>query len=185
MSKLTSALMVIALLNLSGVANAQTPPEAPKPEEQHEWLTQLAGRWELEGEVISGPDQPGLKCSGKETIRAIGPFWIVAETENSIMDMQMTGVLTLGYSPKSEKFVGTWIDSMTDYIWNYEGTLDEAQKKLTLLTEGPSHNDPNKTAKYREVLEVKDKDHKVFTSSIQADDGQWLTFVTINYTRVE
>ena len=39
-----------------------------------------------------------------------------------------------------------------------------------------------KPAKYRETLEVKDKGHKVYTSSIEKD-GKWTTFLTIKYTR--
>jgi hypothetical protein len=185
MKKLAVACMTSALWIAATAADAQTPPEMPKPQKQHEWLTQLAGEWETEGELVVGPNQPVIQCKGKETVRTIGPFWILSENQNSIQEMQMTGVLTVGFDPKKDKFVGTWIDSVSNFIWSYEGTLDEDGKKLTLLTEGPHPTDPNARANYREVIEVKDKDHKVFTSSLQTDDGQWMTFVTINARRVK
>jgi hypothetical protein len=185
MNSRTMSCVAIALLTATSAAMAQTPPEMPKPQKEHEWLTQLAGEWETAGEVVAVPGQPAITCKGKETVRAIGPFWIVCENQNSIMEMQMMGVLTIGFDPKKDKYVGTWIDSVSNFIWSYEGTLDEDGKKLTLLTEGPNPTNPTATAKYREVIELKDKDHKVFTSSIQTEDGQWMTFVTINARRVK
>ena len=51
-----------------------------------------------------------------------------------------------------------------------------APKGLSLL-------DPAKKAKYREVLELKSPGHKVFTSYIQGDDGEWTKVVTVEYKR--
>ncbi|MGH8020246.1 MAG: DUF1579 family protein [Opitutaceae bacterium] len=35
----------------------------------------------------------------------------------------------------------------------------------------------------RRRLEFKSKDHRVFTSQMQGDDGKWTTMVTVNYRR--
>jgi hypothetical protein len=66
-----------------------------------------------------------------------------------------------------------------------DGTMDESGKKLTLYTEGPSMMDPAKRTKYREVLELKDKDHKVFTSEMEVSEGKWQPIVTVTYERVK
>ena len=100
------------------------------------------------------------------------------------MGVEMHSVLTLGYDSAKQKFVGTWVDSMLNHMWHYEGTLDDSGKVLTLMTEGPSFTDPNQTAKYKEVLELKDKDHKVFSSHVQVD-GEWVKFVTVEGKRVK
>ncbi len=90
--------------------------------------------------------------------------------------------MTLGYDPKSKKYIGTWVDSVGDYMWHYTGTVED--KKLTLMSEGPCPLKPPGTmAKFKETLELKDKDHKVFTSSLQEDDGSWIKMLTINYRR--
>jgi hypothetical protein len=71
---------------------------------------------------------------------------------------------------------------MTDYMWQYTGSVEG--KKLTLESKGPCPLKPPGTlVNFRETLELKDKDHKVFTSSFQDDDGTWKELVTINSTR--
>ena len=72
----------------------------------------------------------------------IGGFFLVAENTGTIMDMPFTGILTLGYDPKKQQYVGTWVDSFQGYLWTYTGEVDAAGKTLTLHTEGPSHAAP-------------------------------------------
>ena len=184
MTKFTGAGLIVVLLAATA-APAQDVPEFPKPQKEHEWLQQLAGEWEAECEMFMEPGQPPLKSKGTETVRTVGGFWIVAENKSEFMGQPFTGLLTLGYDARKEQYVGTWVDSMTGYLWTYEGAVDSAGKVLTLETEGPCPEKPGELSKFREVLEIKGKDHKVFTSSIQGEDGQWHTFVTINYRRAK
>ena len=90
---------------------------------------------------------------------------------------------TLGYDPQAKKYVGSWVCSMEGYLWKYEGTVDASGKVLTLNTEGPSMSSPGKMAKMKDVLEIKDKDHKVLKSYMQGPDGKWVQFMTINARR--
>lgn len=175
---------VAAALLIAAACRAQVP-EMPAPVKEHEWLGQLVGEWETEGEVVFGPDQPPMKCKGTESIRSIGGFWVLSETHGTPpgSDVSMTGLMTLGYDVERKKYVGTWVDSMTGYLWTYEGTVDESGKKLTLLTEGPNPIAPGTTAKYRESIEIKGDGHKVFTSAMQGEDGEWHTFMTSHARR--
>ncbi len=158
-------------------------PEFPKPTKQHEWLQQLVGEWDSEVEMFMEPVQPPVKSKGTEKVRSIGGFWTLAENQGDLMGLPFTGIMTLGYDADSERFVGTWVDSMTGFLWKYEGQLDETGKILTLNSEGPCPAAPGTLSKFKEVLEIKSKDHKVFTSSIQAEDGSWTTGLRINYRR--
>jgi hypothetical protein len=69
---------------------------------------------------------------------------------------------------------------MADWLCKYEGTADG--KVLTLECEGPSPAD-GKMVKMKDVIEIKDKDHKVLTSSMLGDDGKWVTFMTMTSKR--
>ncbi|MBL8851132.1 MAG: DUF1579 domain-containing protein [Planctomycetaceae bacterium] len=159
-------------------------PQPSKPEKEHEWLQQLVGEWETHGKMDAAPGQEAFECHGSETTRSIGGLWVVAEGEAASMGMSVESVLTLGYDPAKKKFVGTWIDSMFNHLWHYEGTLDESGTVLTLLTEGPNFTKPGEMAPYKETLEFKDKDHKVFSSYTQVD-GEWVKFMTVEGKRVK
>jgi hypothetical protein len=54
---------------------------------------------------------------------------------------------------------------------------------LTLNAEGPSMAGDGKMAKYKDVIEVKSDDHRVLTSHVLGDDGNWQHFMTANYRR--
>jgi hypothetical protein len=183
MQQISIASCVVALLTASAVCRAQELPEMPGPEKEHDWLQQLAGEWESESQMYMEPGKPPVKATGKETARMIGGFWLMAENQSTIMDMPFTGVLTLGYDAEMKKYVGTWIDSVTGYLWKYKGAVDDAGKTLTLETKGPCPRAPGKLSNFKEVIELKGKDHKVFTSSMQQDDGEWIKIVTVDYRR--
>lgn len=163
--------------------DTQKLPEMPPPEKEHEWLQQLVGEWEVETEAYMEPGKPPDKFSGTESVRSIGGFWIVAESKGEMMGEPYTGILTLGYSPEKDKYVATWIGSMMSYLWTYEGTLDKTGKVLTVETEGPCPNAPGKLSKFKEKMEIKSPDERVFTSTMQGDDGEWVTVAVAKYRR--
>ena len=125
------------------------------------------------------PGKPPMKSKGIEVCRAIGGLWVIGEGKS---DMG-SHLLTLGYDPEKKKYIGTWIDSMLNYMWKYEGTVDAAGKVLTLETEGPSMMKPGQMAKYKDVTEFKSKDQRAFTSSMLGDDGKWVTIVKVDSRR--
>ena len=184
-SLVLSVIATLALLSATATVRAQELPELPempKPQKEHAWLQQFVGQWESEAEMFM-EGQPVAKSKGTETVRKIGGFWIQSEQQSDFMGQPFTGLMTLGYDVPKQQYVGTWIDSHTGYLWVYEGTLDRSGKVLTLEAEGPCPMAPGRMSKFKEVLEVKDKDHKVFTSSIQGEDGTWTTGMRITYRR--
>lgn len=179
--------LCIAALALSAVAvgvvwGGDEVNQMPTPVKEHQWLQQLVGEWESDVHVYM-PGQPEMTSKGVETVRAVGGFWTVSENKGSMMGDPFTGLLTLGYDPASGKYIGTWIDSMSSMLWKYEGKLDESKTKLTLETTGPSCMDPTATADYRETLELKGKNQKVFESHVKGPDGNWTKMMRIEYRR--
>jgi len=172
-------ILIALIVSLScGVAAGQ---EMPKPQKEHEWLQQIVGEWDTEAEITFEPGKPPAKNKGTESVRAIGGHWILSETKGEMISgMAFTGILSLGYSAEKKRYIGTWIDSVGSHLWTYTGTVDASGKVLTLETEGPTPD--GKTGKFREVLTIKDKDHKSFSSSAEKD-GQWVTFLKVEYTR--
>jgi Protein of unknown function (DUF1579) len=155
-----------------------------EPQKEHEWLQKLVGEWTCESECSMGPDQPPMKSKGTESVRSIGGLWTMGEMRADMPDGSPgTMIMTLGYDPQKGRFVGTFIGSMMTHLWLYDGALDATGKILTLNAEGPSMAGDGKMTKYQDAIERKSDDHRVLTSRMLGDDGEWRQFMTAHYYR--
>ena len=155
-----------------------------EPQKEHDWLQKLVGEWTYEGEAMMGPGKPPEKFKGSESVRSLGGVWVVCEGRGEMPGGEMaTTLMTLGYDPQKKRYVGTWIGSMMTYLWSYDGSLDAAEKTLTLNADGPSMAGDGKLAKYKDAIEIKSDDHRVLTSHLLGDDGEWRGFMTAHYRR--
>jgi hypothetical protein len=156
-----------------------------EPQKEHQWLQQLVGEWTYEAEATMEQGQPPSKFEGYERVRSLGGLWILAEGQGEMPGCgAATTVLTLGYDPQKQRYVGTWVGSMMTHLWEYDGALDAAGRVLTLNAEGPHMAAEGKMAKYKDVIEIKSEDHRVLTSHILGEDGEWHAFMTANYRRM-
>lgn len=179
------------LLSLAGAlvaatCLAQDAPEMAKPTKEHKLLEQFAGKWISEAKAAMAPGQEPIVCKGAETGRMMGGLWLVAMGEAEMPDGQKgESMITLGYDPAKKCYVGTFVCSAQDMMWEYTGKFDETGKKLILSTEGPSMLETGKTAKYEETMELVDANHKTFTSKILMPDGKWMELVKVTYERMK
>jgi hypothetical protein len=168
-----------------GFAATVRAQEMPKPTAEHEKLAQFAGEWTCDSTfTMPGTDEP-MTCKGVEKSKLMGGFWYVAEGEADMDGEKMGSLMTVGYDPKAKQYVGTFICSAGDYQWKYTGKFDETGKKLILSTTGPAMMNPEEMVEYQEVIELVDKDHKKFTSSVKGDDGKWQEIMSMKYERVK
>lgn len=155
-----------------------------EPQNEHRWLQRLVGDWTFEGECDMGPDQPRMKNSGSERVHSVGGIWTVGDGEGPMPDGNvMTSKMTLGFDPKKQKFVGTFIASMMTHLWIYEGSLDAAGKVLVLDAEGPSFVDDGTIMKYQDSIAFISDDHRTLRSQVLMPDGKWHEFMVANYRR--
>jgi hypothetical protein len=166
--------------------------------ENHRWLAQLVGDWESEMESDMGPDKPKETHRGSESVRMLGDLWLLMEGTGEMPAGGKAGMLlTLGFDPSRGRFVGTWVGSMMDRMWVYEGQLDAERKILTLDTEGPdmsamtgdcgvdATSPPLPMAKYQDIIEVISPDQRQLRSHFQDKNGEWQQFMVANYRRVK
>jgi hypothetical protein len=171
-------------IKMETIQTEQTSPLPTQPQKEHQWLQKLVGEWTYETEALMEPDQSPVISTGTETVRSLGGFWILAEGEGEMPGCGLaTTLMTLGYDPQKQRYVGTWVGSMMTYLWQYDGELDAGETVLTLNSEGPVMTGEEKIGKYKDVIEVKSDNHRVLTSHMLRDDGQWQHFMTAHYWR--
>lgn len=185
MSTVAPATTTLVVSDAGGNTATLEMAETAAATEQHAWLRQLVGEWTFSCKATMADGAPPFEMSGTESVRTIGDLWVVAEGHAETGGDTLHSVMSLGYDPKTQAFVGTWFDSSQTHLWSYKGALDAGKTKLTLDTEGPSFDDPSKMSRYRDAIELKDKDHKVLTSSVQNADGSWMTFMRAEFVRAK
>lgn len=161
----------------------ETAMQIQPPTPEHQWLQKLVGEWTYECKAGS-PEHGEAAWGGTEVVRAFGDFWVVGESQGPMPGGgDMTMVITLGYDPQRERFVGTWVASAMPTLWVYEGQLDESGRVLTLECDGPDMMNPGQTRRYRDVIELESDDRRLFSGTMLGDDGEWLIHMTTTYLR--
>lgn len=156
----------------------------PQPQAEHHFLQRMVGEWTCETECIMGPDQPPMTSTATETVRAVGDLWVVAEGKMDGPDGKpMVTMLTLGFDPAKDKFVGTFAASCMTHLWIYEGP--RTGDRIDLDTTGPSFTDPAATAPYIDSHEFLDADTRTVTSVYFMPDGKKVQFMKATYKRVK
>lgn len=155
-------------------------PMMAEPQAEHRWLERLVGEWTSEAECMMEPPET---FRGTEIVRSLGGLWVLAEGHGDLPGGgAMTTVLTLGYDPAKQRYVGSFIGSMMTHMWLYQGRVDG--NILALETEGPDFTTDGKTmARYVDSIEWIDDDNRVMRSRMQGRDGTWHDVMIARYRR--
>jgi Protein of unknown function (DUF1579) len=173
--------VVAGLLFVTPVLNAQD--SSPLPE--HKILAMEEGVWDAEITMtIPGQDsKDAAKSKGVETNRLLGGKWLISDFKGEFFGSLFEGHGVNGYDAKKGKYVGTWVDSMSQHIDLLEGTYDEKTKTLTLNAESVNPA-TGKPMKMRLETQFKDEDTRTFTEYVQMDGQKEFTkFMDIKYTK--
>jgi Protein of unknown function (DUF1579) len=150
-----------------------------EPQSEHKWLDKLVGEWTV---TMDGAD--ASHPAWTESVRSLQGLWVVAEGRGEMPGGgAATTIMTLGYDRAKQRYVGTFVGSMMDCLWVYEGVLDEGGKSLTLDTVGPDFGGEGKLVRYQDTVSFQDDDHRELSSRMLGDDGVWKTVMTARYSR--
>ena len=157
--------------------------QMPEPGPEHERLKSNVGTWKVDCTYFMDPSQPPMKVEATETIEMIGPFWTVSLFESSFMSAPFAGRATLGYDPRKEKWIGTWIDAMSPHMYVMEGRYDDDGKVLTMLCEAPAPMMDGKLTQYRSTAWDVDPDQRRFEMFVTMPDGTECQMFSYVYAR--
>ncbi|WP_373047044.1 DUF1579 domain-containing protein [Vulgatibacter sp.] len=151
--------------------------EKIEPTNEHRWLQRLVGEWQWQSEM------GGENVSGKARVRSLGGLWIVCEFDMPDFEGKPgTALITLGYNIGKQRHEGTFVASMMDFQWVYDGQREG--DRLNLDTQGPAMDDPTKQVPYRDVVEI-ESDDRWYLRALMQKDGAWHEFMTTTYRRVK
>lgn len=180
-------LLFIAMLAVAtATANARAQsPEFPPPQAEHDWLKKFVGQWELKAQTAESEGQPSMESTGTMSARMLGGFWIINEVEGKVAGQTFQALQTIGYDAEKKQYTGTWVDSMMNHLWQYEGTVDKSGTRLVLTAEGPSFAGVDGVAEYRDSYEFASPDRILTVSEMKTAEGEWMTFMTGEMTRAK
>jgi hypothetical protein len=161
-----------------GIACGQEAPTPSPTTDEHQWLQRFVGKWVTKSRAEMEPGQEAVEGSGTIVSRSIGGRWLVNEMTGEMAGFKFIGIQTIGYDAAKKQYVGSWVDSTNDFMWQYKGSVDKDGKVLTLEAEGPDMHLGNKMRQYRDVYEFKTDDEIAVSSLVLNDDGKWFAFMT-------
>ena len=152
-----------------------------EPTKEHDFLQALVGSWDAIADATGSNPEHDV---WREMVRSLEGLWIVCEGHGRMPGGGSAAtLLTLGYDPAIGKYVGTWIDTIINHLWIYQGSLEPDGRTLVLETSGPDMTAPGRTAQYRERITLHDADNRSFASSVLTEAGDWQTLMTMRYRR--
>lgn len=187
MKTTTLVLTSLTLLGAAAFATASTlqddanarghQEESPvaKPGPQHEFLASLAGQWDVKASMM------GLEFDGTYHLESIHDgLWLRGDYEGAWPFGTFTGTALWGYDQDSERFVSTWVDSVSTHMQRFEGK----REGKTLLMKGRGKNPM--TGEWVEEIQkmtFADADHWDFAMLQPDGEGGHLELLEIRYTR--
>jgi hypothetical protein len=168
----------------ASAARAQETPPLMVPLPQHTEMARDVGVWDAETTAWATPDAEPEKSTGVETNRMIGKMWLASEFKGTFMGGEFVGEMQFGYDPLKKKYVGTWIDSISPFLFTIEGEYDVATHTLTCLMTGTSAL-TGKPETAKNVTRYIDENTKTFEMymPVEGKEGEWWKTMEIAYTR--
>jgi hypothetical protein len=178
--------LLVAVLAAAAIAQeaAQELPALMVPTPQHEFMASEVGVWDAETKTWATPEGEPELGKGSETNEMLGGMWLLSHFQGEFMGGEFHGRGQFGYDPLKKKYVGTWVDSISPFLFTMEGDYDEATKTLTMIMNGTSAmTGQPETAK--NVTRYVDDDTKIFEMymPVEGQEGQWWKMMEITYTR--
>lgn len=145
--------------------------QMPGPTPEHLKLMEGVGMWDVKTKHFMEPGKPPMEGVATDHVEAIGGFWTTSKFTTTMMGQPFVGQCTLGYDVVKKTYIMTWVDSMSHFMFNFEGGFDKAGKVLTLSGIGPDMTGQGMT-KWTAVNETIDKNSMLFKMFITMPFGE-------------
>ncbi len=150
-----------------------------QPGPQHKDLGKMVGNWTAKTSFVMGPDAPPMEGSGSMSVEwVLGGRFIKSSFKMDFMGQPFEGLSYMGYDNAHQRYVSTWMDTMTTNIMYMTGDKEEEQMVMQGTATTPMGDNPMKI-----VSEWTGDDTMTDKFYDQMPDGSWVNSATITYTR--
>jgi hypothetical protein len=135
--------------------------KAGAPGPAHAMLEKMAGRWTTLTKQWMEPGKPPVESTGtSEQKMLFDGRYLYQEFHGDMMGTPFAGIGLTGFDNQKQRYVSTWIDSMSTGIFFFEGTGDPEERTITQVCR---YEDPVKgPMKLRSVTRIVDDLTHVF-----------------------
>jgi hypothetical protein len=148
-------------------------------------LAKEEGVWDAEIKMMMPAADGKVETTtskGVETNRMLAGKWLISDFKGEMFGTTFEGHGTNGYDAKKNKYVATWVDSMSVRIDTMEGSYDEKTKTLTLNSESEAPD--GKPMKTRLETRFNDDGTRTFSLYMQEDGKkEFSKGMEITYTK--
>ncbi len=156
-------------------------PPIAKPGKEHEVIAPLAGTFDASVKMWMEPGKDPTTTTGVMTRSMIfDGRYLKEDFTGAFFGDTFKGMGVLTFDSKKQKYVSTWIDSMTTSIIMMEGTYDAAKKTITMLGEDESFGTKMKA---RDTVRIVSADEQVMEMFRTAPKGEEFKVMEITYKR--
>ena len=143
-TKLLASAAVVAAALLLAARPVQDKPADPMdmfanagtfltPNENHKWLAQFLGEWDVTMRMFMVPGGPPMESKGKCSARwLMDGRWLLQESELDMFGQPVKFHRILGYDNFKKKYVSTGVNSFETCIAASEGFRDQSGNVLNL-----------------------------------------------------
>lgn len=153
------------------------------PGPEHKLLEPLVGTWAAKSKMWMDPTQAPVLSEGTLVRKSVlGGRFVQEEFDGKMMGQPFQGIGTVGYDRAKQKFVATWIDSVSTALPISYGTYDAATKTFTYKSDETCPI-TNKPVKMRDTLKLVSENEQVMEMYRQMGDEKETKMMEITFTR--
>ncbi len=184
----TAMILAVGCLTTLGLGGGDPstpadPPDAPgqvaseggieleSPSKEHLELKRYLGDWDSEIAMVIAEGAPPVISKGSSTVRPMGPFWVVEDTQMEMFGVHFVGHGVYGYDATRRKHVHFWADSAGSWPVVSEGGMDADGRTLVLKTPGPGGSESSQRLTYTIRITWPDEDTRIVRMLTPGPDG--------------
>lgn len=157
--------------------------KAATPGDQHAWLTDSAGSWNVKQTMWMQPGaEPTVDEGTAERVAILGGRVLRETFSATFMGQPYQGVAHSGYDNVTGKYWVTWLDNMSTAVYSGEGECNDDRNRCTYHMSG---TDPMTGGQHKMRIEVAFKEGGEFHTFHEVHEGEERKTMEMVYTPAE